>query len=249
MSLSLTEALTADGLRFLDVPGVPSPWTESARGILYVKKLQCEKVVEEQGERPRLLEWTNQDSKPVVAWNDERPATGWAEILHLAERLAPEPAQIPSDHMLRAQMFGLSHELCGEMGLGWSLRLLMFAGSSFPERVIETLGTKYGWSEGMGKLAKPRVLVILSALQDQLFRQQQDGSRFLIGETLSALDIYWATFCALLDPLRPDLCPMNDFIRSIYRSNDDDINHALSSDLIVHRDFIYNEYLELPVPM
>jgi glutathione S-transferase len=242
-----------DGLRLMTIPRVPSPWSEATKGILYVKGIEFDRILAEPGEEDLLHEWTGQTSKPVLVWNQERPATGWAEILHLAERLQPEPRLIPENRDERITLFGLSHELCGEMGLGWCFRLLACASaydkhdSAFPMVVVDMMAKKYGWSPDMGAIAKPRVLEILNSLDQRLALQQANNQQYLIGDTLSALDIYWATFCALMHPLPDDLCPMLDFIRAAYQSDDDDINSALSQRLIDHQHFIYETHLQLPV--
>src|SRR3546814_17802649 len=44
-------------------------------------------------------------------------------------------------------------------------------------------------------------------LRDQLAAQQARGRNYLIGEALSALDIYWAAMAGAIDPLPPELCP------------------------------------------
>jgi len=254
--LSIREAKDETGLRLMTVAGVPSPWSEAAKGILYVKGLEARSFDQTLEDGSLLQEWTRQDSKPVLVWNDERPATGWSEILHLAERLLPEPRLIPENPLERVQMFGFAHELCGEMGLGWAYRILMVSSSNadqtddatgFPSAVVEMLAHKYGWSEGMAGIAKSRVIAILNGLNEQLSKQQQSGRQFLIGERLSAVDIYWAAFCAILNPLSDDQCPMIDFIRTAYTCRDEEINQSLSERLLRHRDDIYQNYLELPV--
>jgi glutathione S-transferase len=252
-TLTIKEAMAQDGLRLMTIPQVPSPWSEATKGILYVKGLEFDRILEEQGEENLLQEWTAQTSKPVLVWNKERPATGWAEILHLAERLQPEPQLIPEDRNDRIEMFGLSHELCGEMGFGWCFRLLACTqgyeqeNSAFPGFVIDMMAEKYGWSPGMSAIAKTRALEIMSSIEDRLASQQSNGKSYLIGDKLSALDIYWATFCSLIHPLPHELCPMLDFIRDAYQSDDDEINSALSQRLINHQTFIYKTHLQLPV--
>ena len=49
---------------------------------------------------------TGQASYPAVLYENEPPRSGWAEILLLAERLAPEPALVPADAEERARFFG-----------------------------------------------------------------------------------------------------------------------------------------------
>jgi glutathione S-transferase len=250
---TITQAMEDQGLRLMTIPGVPSPWSEAAKGILWVKELEFDRILEATGEENLLQQWTGQTSKPVLVWNRERPATGWAEILHLAERLNPEPALIPQSRSDRITLFGISHELAGEMGLGWCFRLLACSrayekqDSAFPQVVIDMMANKYGWSPEMGAIAKPRALEILHTVDDLLATQHSDNKQYLIGDSLTALDIYWATFCSLMTPLPHELCPMLDFIREAYQSDDAEINAALSQRLIDHQRFIYETHLQLPV--
>jgi len=78
-------------------------------------------------------------------------------------------------------------------------------------------------------------------------RPKANGSKFLIGDRLSALDIYWAAFAALVQPLPPELCPMATAFRDHYAGMDAGVLAATSPLLLEHRDFIYREYLELPI--
>ena len=98
----------------ITVRGVPSPWGEAAKAILQVKKLPFVRVAQQPGApNPELLEWTGQTSAPALAWGDEKPRTGWAEILLLAERLAPEPRLVPAEPAERARLFGLANDEIG----------------------------------------------------------------------------------------------------------------------------------------
>jgi hypothetical protein len=141
--LSIQAAREATGLRLVGLRGVPSPWTEAARGIFRIKGLACRYAARGPDEpADALAQWAGDTGIPVVAYEREGLRTGWAEILLLAERLAPEPALIPPDAEGRAELFGLAHEICGEMGLGWCTRLMMIQrslghgeGSGFPPQV------------------------------------------------------------------------------------------------------------------
>ncbi|HEY8516115.1 MAG TPA: hypothetical protein VIS07_11425 [Candidatus Binatia bacterium] len=251
--IDVAGARKREGLRLVLTAGVPGPWSEAAKGIFYVKRLPVTYVRQELGgANEELREWTGQTSAPVAVWNDERPRTTSLEILFLAERLAPEPPLIPRDPELRAQMFGLCHELIGEQGFGWSRRLMLLhpilagAGDAAPEG-MRRMAAKYGYSPEAAAAAPARAAEVLRLLASQLARQRAAGSRFLIGDHLTALDIYWATFAVLVAPLPEELCPMPAAIRAVYAIDDEVVRPALDPSLLEHRDFVYREYLELPV--
>jgi hypothetical protein len=120
------QAIAMPGLRVVLSPGVPGPWSESAKGILHVKKIPYVKVRQILGaENPALRQWTAQETAPAFIYNDERPRSIWSDQLYLAERLAPAPTLIPANLEDRARMFGLANELCGENGFGWARRLMI----------------------------------------------------------------------------------------------------------------------------
>ena len=95
--------------------------------------------------------------------------------------------------------------------------------------------------------APVRIAGILRALTARLEAQRKRGSRFFIGDTLCALDIYWATFAAMNNPLPDELCPMAPGFRSVYTNTDPTIKSATAPILLEHRDFIYHNFLELPL--
>ena len=252
--VEIEEARNLPGLRMILSPGVPGPWSEACKGIFYVKKIPYVPVRQRMGVDPALREWTAQDSAPVTILDDERPRSIWIDQLYLAERLAPQPPLVPSSIEDRTLMFGYCNELCGENGFGWSKRLLLFhsalsnPNASQRERAFsETLGRKYGYEPGLAESARARLVEILRTLSTRLDEQRQRGSRFFIGDQLCALDIYWAAFCALINPLPEELCPMPASFRKTYTNQDPVIAAAASPLLMEHRDFIYHEYLQLPV--
>jgi len=251
--VSLEEARQLSGLRLVSIRGVPSPWTQAARAILRVKGLDFTLAQQTPDDPPGLLqEWTGQTSFPVLAFNQEPTRSGWAEILLLAERLSPQPAGIPSDPAARAAFFGLAHEICGEMGLGWCRRLQSIAAGMQGERpspVAAYLGPKYGYSPESAAHALQRVIEVLTLLRDRLAAQEAAGSRYLMGSDLTALDLYWATFCNLVSPLPPDKLPLDDAMRPIFTSTEPEVIALLEGRLLEHRDRIYDEFLELPVPL
>jgi hypothetical protein len=247
------QARDVDGLRMVVVTGVPSPWGEAAKGILHVKQIPWKAVRLDQGNE-RLVEWAGERSGPVAIYGREAPRSGWAQILLLAERLTPTPSLLPSDPLERARVFGLSHEICGEDGLGWARRLQgVQAGLNgqpgFPEPVARYLGDKYGYRPGEELRVRRRVCELLRMFAGLLHSQRNLGSRFYVGESLTAVDIYSATFMALFKPLPPEQCPMNEAFRPGFESLDEDTEKALDPILIEHRDFVYEEFLELPLTL
>jgi glutathione S-transferase len=256
--LEVEQAIGMPGLRVVITAGVPGPWGEAAKGILRVKKIPYAKVAQRIGaDMKPLLKWTAQDSAPVFMYNNERPRTVWLEQLTFAERLAPEPSLIPSDIKERMQMFGLSNEICGENGLGWSRRLMMTHSTMVRPDVPEAakkgavafLARYGGYTSEIAERAAGHVGQIVRTIADQLAAQHAKGSRFLIGDRLSAVDIYWAAFAALIKPLPDELCKITPGFRKMYECTDPAIVQAATPQLLEHRDFIYREYMELPLDL
>ena len=111
--VSVEDAIGRAGLRMVVVGDVPSPWGEAAKGIFHIKGLTWV-AVRLAYDSDALKDWAGQRSGPVAIYDNERPRSGWAEILLLAERLAPAPSLLPADAAERALVFGLAHEICGE---------------------------------------------------------------------------------------------------------------------------------------
>ena len=178
--VSAEEAMKRRGLRMVVVGNIPSPWGEAAKGILHVKGIDWAAVRLAYDSEP-LKAWAGQRTAPVAFYDDEPPRPGWAEILLLAERLAPAPALLPGEPTARALVFGLAHEICGEEGLGWSRRLqLVHAGlqnaGGFPEASSRYLGRKYGYRPGTGASCGARVVGLLGLLAARLTAQRLAGS-------------------------------------------------------------------------
>lgn len=249
-------AAAMPGLRLVATPGIPNPWTESAKGILHVKGLEYVRVAQHAGEANlELVAWTGLNSAPILVCEQDPPRAGWAEILLLAERLAPQPRLIPTSVRDRAAMFGLAHELCSEDGFGWNRRLLFFAdaeaamaklGSSVDHSGFDRMNGKYGHG-GDAAHARARMAAVLGLLVDRLKAQQAMGNRYYIGEHLTAIDIYAACFMAMVRPLPLDLCPISPDLHASYSAADPAIINAADPILFEHRDFVYQTHLELPM--
>jgi glutathione S-transferase len=160
---------------------------------------------------------------------------------------------VPEDPEGRAQLFGYAHEICGEQGLGWSRRLMLVherlgAGATPAARSIgEALGRKYGYSPEAAEAAPRRCAGILQLLANLLRRSRERGGRYLLGARLTALDLYWAAFAVLLEPMPNEACRLPDGLRAMYATRDPGVRAALDPALLAHRDFVYREHLPLPM--
>src|SRR5215510_4929046 len=169
--IDIEQAKTLAGLRLVLPPGRPNPWAEALKGICYVKKLPYTRVRKAQGHDAALQAWTSQSSAPVAIWNDERPRSTWIEQLYLVERIAPEPALIPTNSEDRALMFGYCNEICGENGFGWSRRVMVLDAtltnpqSDDAARTFASyMGGKYGYDRAAADTAPARAAQILRLL-------------------------------------------------------------------------------------
>ena len=253
--VDVEEARRHDGNCLVLTRGVPGPWGEAAKAILRVKELPCLAVAQDGGgANEALAEWTGQTSAPVLVVPGEAPHTTLRAILMAAERLAPEPALLPADEDQRAHLLGLCGEIHGEMGLGWCRRLMMFdpilsavpAGDPSIEP-MERMAAKYGYFRGSQAMARERVIRVLAAFSERMGRQLQDGSEFLFGDSLTALDLVWAAFSNLVVPLDEEDCPMPDFLRATYTVDDPAVLAAIAPVLIEHRDRIFRDFIGLPM--
>ena len=236
------------GLRLVLTAGVPgAPWTEAAKAVFEAKKIPFVRVAQRPGVTDAALrEWTGHANAPIAMYEDERARPGWLEILHLAERLAPVPRLIPLSSSDRVLMFGLANELMSEDGLVWCRRLMMFdqmGNSGF----VKLRGRDYGYTAEDARRAPQRVLDILALFAEQWRAQRALGRRYLVGDALSAVDLYWATMVAIIAPLPPEACPMPEGLRQGYSGSPEHIRAALDPALLEHRDFIYRTCLTLPV--
>ena len=251
--VSVDEAMQAVGLRMVVVGNVPSPWGEAAKGIFHVKKLDW-LAVRLDYESEALKAWAGQRSGPVAFWNAEPPRDRWIDILLLAERIAPSPALLPQDAEQRALAIGLAHEIIGEQGLAWSRRLRMVhAGlnesGGFAPPVAKYLSRKYGYNAHAADANLQRVVDVLALLTARLKAQHAKGSRYLIGDAMTAVDIYSAAAMALFRPLPEDVCAMKTDTRAAFGLSEPATDAALGDLLIAHRDMMYREHLASPLAL
>jgi glutathione S-transferase len=255
--LDVAEARRRRGMRLAITAGFPGPWGEAAKGIYRLKAIPFAMVRQFAGApNDELFAWTGHRNAPVACYDDERPRVHWADILAQAERIAPEPRLVPRGADARVRMFGLANELCGEDGLGWHRRLDLLddmrGGLDAPgapeasRQVFRGLAARYGYSPEAAVASKRRTLEIVELLGAQLRAQRAAGCRYLVGDELSAVDVYWATFAVLLAPLSEEDCRLDPGLRASYTARDPRLR-AAAADLLAHRDFVYREHLGLPL--
>ena len=180
------EAKSLRGLRLALTVGVPGPWGESAKKMLEYKGIDYV-AVEQHPAQPNedLVAWTGVRNAPIAIYNDEAPKTNFQDIVALAERLNPNPSLIPSEWNERIICFGISNEICGEGGFGWSRRLMATSSprqrslseqeikilSKAPNLDRDTMEKAYGSSKIQAARASDRVKEILVGLKHRIRRQ------------------------------------------------------------------------------
>lgn len=244
------EARAMPGLRIAFTRGVPGTWSVSIKAILDLKGIDYIPVAQEPGEANLpLKDWTGQTSAPVAMFNDDKSRPHWSEMLALAEQLQPKPRLVPEDEEDRITVLGLCHEICSEDGLGWNVRLLLTSGERGPrDEGPNVLRAKYR-SPVTTAYARQRVLTILKALAARLERQGALGSRYLMGDRLTAADIYWAAFSNLFDGMADDVCKMPDSYRGLGPLLQLYLNEPLPQILLDHRDYVVGKYFHLPIAL
>ena len=247
--VDLETARASRGLRMAVVTSVPSPWSDAARGMAAAKELECLAVAFDPRDEA-IPRWTGCPNAPVALYKDELPRSGWAEILSLLERLGGAVSLVPENPAERALLFGLSHDVCGEMGVAWIRRLLLLHSSfttdgreGFPLPVAKFLARRYGYSPGLVEPARRRLVEILGVLEAHLARA---GGPYFFGERLTALDFYSAAALGMLIPLPDPIRPIAPSMRPVLERLDEDLAAAVTPALRAHRDRIAPRWFGLP---
>ena len=249
-------ARAARGVRLVVAGAIASPWSEAAKGMFHAKGIRVLGVRFRRGD-DELRAWTGAHNVPVALFDDEPPRTGWAEILALAERIGGGAPLLPADAAGRARLHGLAHELAGEHGLGWCSRLVMVHGSlstggarSFPLPLGQYLGRKYGYAPERAGPARARIVEVLQLLDAELARSRAAGHAYLLGERLSALDIYLATFLNPASGLTEADCPaMAPQARAGYAYLTEVVGGEVPAALAAHRALLYANHLPWPIAL
>ena len=253
--VSVEKARPLDGLRLVLTGGVPGPWSEAAKGLFRVRGVDYTPVFQEGGgANEALLAWTGHRNAPTAMYKDEPARITPVEMINLAQRLGTGPSLVPDAIDERVMMFGLLNEIAGEQGFAWSARILMFAA------MVENAGEAamadnpmlrdYHYNASEVAAAPEKIIAVLQRLGQQLSAQSDAGSRYLVGDRLSALDIYWACFSQMLDPLPPAVNPMPDYLYGIWGLTAKAVEKTgfqPDKALLEHRDYIFPTYLTWPL--
>ena len=189
-----------------------------------------------------------------MMYNDEPARVTPVDMINLAERLGNGPSLVPANIDNRVTMFGLLNEIAGENGFAWSARILMFAAmvDNAGEAAMRDNPMLRDYHYDPGEIANvpDKLISILERLSGQLSAQSDAGSRYLVGDRLSALDIYWACFSLMLQPLPREVNPMPEYLYGIWGLTAkalEDARYQPDQALLEHRDYIFPTYLQWPL--
>jgi glutathione S-transferase len=220
------------GLRLVLTQGLPGPWGQAIKKILLYKGIDYVPVAQYAGQdNAALKEWVGVRNAPVIVDERGRPLTTWSESES------------------RAHVLGIVHELAGDNGLGWCMRLLLFkdtqsANPSAREQpaMAQMIG-EYGVTEEAIQSAPERIIDILQMLTRRLRAQRQARSDYLVGTCVTAADIYWACFSIMVQPLPDEWCPMSPALRQSRTPVHPGIIAARNPLLIEHRNHMFQRFL------
>lgn len=251
ISLEEAAAMTT-GTRVTFIPGVPAMYSEALKNICHVKGVPLIRALhplmgvdKETGEdrQARLYELTRQTSLPTMFHDEERPRNVWTEQLALAERIgAPgTPKLIPDDFEQRVEVMGLCAVVVGEDGLVWNMRIL----------TDSPLARKYGYSEEASWAGSAKVAEVIRLVDRRLEAQANRGSPYLVGDAITAIDVYWATLSMTVALAPPDIMPVtkqNQRMLQFFAKNSEipEVADALSERIRDHQRYILTTYCETP---
>ncbi|MEO2172477.1 MAG: glutathione S-transferase family protein [bacterium] len=249
--LSVEEARNRSGLRLVLTRGVPGPWSEAAKAIFQLRNVDYVAVEQKGGGRnPELIEWTRHRNAPIALYENEAPRVRWLELLDLAERLGSGPSLVPGARSDRMFMVGLINEICGDTGLAWNARLLMLNAGYMaigPEAAVKNpMYAEYQFEADAAESIKDKIESFLAYLADHIKAQKDKGSDHLVGNQLTAADVYWAYFSNMLEALPPEQNPMPEGLRKSWGVLAASIS-GYDPILIQQRDRTFANYLSLPL--
>ena len=250
--ISLNEAAEmTEGTRITFMPGVQALYAEALKNICFAKQIPVIRALHPpmgidketgQDRQARLYELTSQTGLPTMFYEQERPRNVWTEQLALAERICSSRRMlIPADFVHRVTMFGLCAVVLAVDWLVWNMRILNDG----------ALSRKYGYSKAGSDAAPEKIVQIIKVFDTHLSQQSERGSRYLVGDTLSAADIYWATMSMSITATPPEIMPVtkqNQGMLKYFAANSKrpEIAEVLSDRILDHQRYILTTYCETP---
>ena len=245
---TVAQARNIDGLKLVLTAGVPGPWSEAAKAVMRQRGVHYTPVAQAGGEEnTELVAWTGHRNAPIALYNNEPPRVRWNEIVELGERLGRGPSLLPLDINERMLAVGLTNEIAGESGFAWFGRQLMLkpGHDAKGDAILASPMYRNYYSVTDADQAVDRVRSILAMLSAQITAQRQRGSQYLVGDSLSIADIYWAYFSQILDAYPPEKNPVPGYLRKSWGV----VGQSLGSFdpiLIEQRDQTFDRHLALP---
>jgi glutathione S-transferase len=245
----LEKAARMKGVRVTFLPGVPALFSECLKNFLDAKKVPYTRALHPAFGKDQsfLYKLTSQTSLPTMLHDDERPRNSWIEQVVLADKLGGPPSLIPEKLDERVLLFGLMNELLGEDGLMWRKRLL-FGASPFTE--------KYGHSDQAATEAPARIAEVVGSFAARIDAQRAAGSRYLLGKSLTALDIYFATVTYMICPPGEDMLPRTKQNRGLlqgFAANPPEVQAIVDGEggraIREYRDYILQTHCVMPAQL
>lgn len=246
--VDLEAARAARGTRIVTSAMVPSPWSESVKGMFELAKLPA-LVVAKPRNATDVTTWTQIDNVPVVLHDDEPNRSCWAAIVGLAARLAPG-VLVSVDPAERAAQLGLLELIAGEEGLGWNARLAMVHAAfesdgtrGFPLPIATYLAKRYGHTPAITTAGlRERVGAQLAILRGRL------GGDYYGGSKPMALDVYSATFLTPFSVIDDSVCPqMTPNLRATFGAAHELFKDLVPTELVAHRARMFERHLTSPI--
>ena len=104
----------------------------------------------------------------------------------------------------------------------------------------------YRFTPGCAEHAKLEVQQALSLIGDTIISQRRKGSDYLIGDSLTAADIYWVFFSQLLDPLPPEISATPESLLRTWRATAAALEE-FDPVLTEQRDLTIQKHIDVPL--
>jgi glutathione S-transferase len=250
--VSVEEAIGREGLRMVVVGGVPSPWGEAAKGLFHLKGLDWVGV-RLVHDSDALLQWAGERTGRSRSTAGSRRGRAGARSCCLAERLAPEPRLVPEEPAARDEVLALGEAICGRDGLNFTRRLqLVHAGLNGEPGFNAAPRRTWRRSTATTRRAAPRRAA--RRAEARRARGAPEGARaagsdYLVGDALTAADVYLAAAMALFKPLPQEVCEMSRRRAPRSRRSTRRPRRRSIPLLLAHRDMMYARHLALPLKL